>query len=51
MYWSLKTKNVSGFELAGEVSKRTSPEERREMVKPNGVVLRRVKMRSEVGSE
>lgn len=40
-----------GSEVVGEVSKRVSPEERRVTVKPNGVVLRRDKMRSDSGSE
>lgn len=37
------------FERSGEVSKRVSPEDRRVMEKPKGVVLWRVKMRSEAG--
>lgn len=40
-----------GFDGFGEVSKRVSPEDPRVMEKPNGVVLWRVKMRSEVGLE
>ncbi|KAM2042824.1 hypothetical protein ACFX16_036474 [Malus domestica] len=46
MYWSLKTKKVLGSDDLGEVSKMTSLEERRVIVKPNGVVLRRVKTKS-----
>ena len=37
--------------MSGEMSKRTSLEERRATVKPKGVVLWRLKMRSELGSE
>jgi len=51
IYWSLKTKKVSGLDVSGDVSKRTSPEDFRVMVKPKGVVLCRVKSRSELGSE
>ncbi|PQQ10421.1 hypothetical protein Pyn_19165 [Prunus yedoensis var. nudiflora] len=46
MYWSLKTKKVSGFDGFGEASKMTSWEDWRVTVKPNGVVLWRVKTRS-----
>ena len=51
MYWSLKTRNVPESEITGEVSKRMSPEERRVMVKEKGVVLKRVRVRSELGEE
>ena len=50
-YCSLKTKKELELEASGEVLKRTSTEERRVTVKPKGVVLWRVKMRSELGSE
>ncbi|KAM1244917.1 hypothetical protein ACFX2I_036182 [Malus domestica] len=46
MYWSLKTRKVLEFDGSGEVSKTTSLVDRRVTVKPNGVVLRRVKTRS-----
>lgn len=49
-YWSLKTKKVLELDMSGEMSKRTSLEERRATVKPKGVVLWRLKMRSELGS-
>lgn len=51
MYWSLKTRKVSESEKSGDVSKRTSPDDRRSTEKPNGVVSWRVKMRSDAGSK
>ncbi|XP_056161901.1 uncharacterized protein LOC130135990 [Syzygium oleosum] len=48
-YWSLKTRKAEGS--AAEVSRRTSPEERRETAKENGVVLLRTKTRSEEAAE
>ena len=51
MYWSLKTRKVSESEKLGDVSKRTSPDDRRCTEKPNGAVSWRLKMRSEAGSE
>lgn len=38
-YCSLKTRNVAGSEGSGTALKRTSLEDLRETVKPNGVVL------------
>lgn len=47
----MKTKKVLELDTSGEVSKRTSPEELQATAKPKGVVLWRLKMRSELGSE
>ena len=48
-YWSLNTRKVPASEVSGEASKSTSPVDRRLTVKPNGVVMRRVKTRSDLG--
>lgn len=48
IYWSLKTRKVLELVVFGDESKRTSPLDLRETEKPKGVVLWRVKTRSEV---
>lgn len=50
-YWSLNTRKVPASEMSDEASKRMSPVERRLTIKPNGVVLRSVKTRSDLASE
>ena len=45
----MKTRKVEGLEGSGDALKRMSFVDLREIVKPNGVVLWRVNMRSEFG--